>query len=130
MKILIADDNRISRKLLNQAFTGKAECEFASTGIEALNMYVQANDAGRPFDLIILDVLMPRMDGLEVLKRIRETETGKGVNGRDRIKIAMATRLDDRDTVLTAFRDQCDGYITKPYGPNSVQKELARQGIL
>lgn len=130
MKILIADDNRTSRKLLNLAFIGKAECEFASTGVEALDVYAKANEAGRPFDLIILDVLMPRMDGLEVLKRIRETEAERGISGRDRVKIAMATRLDDRDTVLTAFRDQCDGYITKPYGPYSVQKELVRQGIL
>ena len=130
MKILIADDNGTSRKLLNLAFIGKAECEFASTGIEALDVFAQANDTGRPFDLIILDVLMPKMDGLEVLKRIRETEAVKGISGRDRVKIAMATRLDDRDTVLTAFRDQCDGYITKPYGPYSVQRELARQGIL
>jgi two-component system, chemotaxis family, chemotaxis protein CheY len=77
MKILIADDNETSRKLLNLAFIGKAECEFASMGIEALDVFDQANDAGRPFDLIILDVLMPKMDGLEVLKRIRETEAVK-----------------------------------------------------
>lgn len=130
MKILIADDNRTSRKLLNLAFIGKAECEFATTGVEAMDVYAQANQAGRPFDLIILDVLMPGMDGLEVLKRIREEETGKGIQCLDRVKIAMATRLDDRDTVLTAFRDQCDGYVTKPYGPYSVVQELTRQGIL
>lgn len=130
MKILIADDNKTSRKLLELAFIGKAECEFAGTGVEALHAYSEAESDGRPFDLIILDVLMPGMDGLEVLKRIRADETGKGVIFRNRVKIAMATRLHDRDTVMTAFRDQCDGYITKPFGPGSVMTDLVRQGIL
>jgi two-component system, chemotaxis family, chemotaxis protein CheY len=63
---------------------------------------------------VCLDIMMPEMDGVAALKTIRDDEEAQGVLPSRCAKIVMATALHDRNTVTSAYRELCDGYLFKP----------------
>lgn len=109
-RILVADDEAplrdfIGRNLQARGFTVLQ----ASNGLEAVGVW----EAERP-DLLILDVMMPRMDGLEVCRRVRE---------HSRVPIIVLTALDAESDKVAALDLGADDYLTKPFG---VEELLAR----
>ncbi len=130
MKILIVDDDFTSRKILQSTLRDLANCDLACNGEEAIAAYQSAVHEGHPYDLILLDIMMPGIDGNEVLRQIRAEEDKIKRFGSDRVKIAMATCLNDKDHVINSFHDGCDGYILKPYTPSSVHHDLKRHGLI
>ena len=113
MKVLLVEDDFICRKILLTYFYKQSECEcdVASNGSEAIEAFMLANESGNPYDLIMLDIMMPEMNGQEVLKRIRAIEEAQGLSA---ARIVMTTARKDSDSILDAFRHQCDGYLVKP----------------
>lgn len=129
MHILVVDDDFTSRALLARCVRDLGPCDQACDGEEGWAAY-RAALAEEPYDLILLDVMMPRMSGGELLKKIRADERARGFTGPRRCRIAMATVLSDRESVLGAFRDEADGYIVKPYSPESVSRDLRRHSLI
>jgi len=113
MKVLLVEDDFICRKILLTYFYKQSECEcdVASNGSEAIEAFMLAKESGKPYDLIMLDIMMPEMNGQEVLKRIRNIEETQGIAAS---RIVMTTGRTDSDNILGAFRHQCDGYLVKP----------------
>lgn len=130
MKILIAEDDFMSRKVLHQALKHKGECDLACNGLEALAAYTNSIEMHEPYNLILLDIMMPEMDGSEVLRKIREFEANSDGLGAERVKIVMASSLIDKNHVIDAFRNQADGYIVKPYAPESIIRDLQQCDVL
>jgi len=130
MKILIVDDDFISRKILQGSLKSLGTCDMACDGEEALLAFQEAVKEGQPYQLILLDIMMPGIDGMEVLKKIREGEDRAKIYGSDRVKIAMSTCLNDKDHVIVSFHQGCDGYILKPFTPDSVLFDLKKHGII
>ena len=114
MKALIVDDEYMSRQLLIQLLKPYAECHSASNGIEAVEIFKNALEENKPFDLIYLDIMLPEMDGHEVLRKVRQIEKEKNISYLNCVKIIMITALDDFDSIKQAFIDQCEAYIIKP----------------
>jgi two-component system chemotaxis response regulator CheY len=114
MKTLVVDDDFVCRKLLQTILSKHGECDIAVNGREALEAFRLASEEGRPYDLICLDIMMPGMDGHEVLRIIRDVEDRSGIKGLDGAKVIMTTALSDYENVRKAFREQCEGYIPKP----------------
>lgn len=101
--ILIVDDEPgiqdfIQRNLELRSF----KVSVASNGLEALAQFEQAN-----FTLVILDIMMPNMDGLEVCRRIRQKST---------VPIIILTALDEEADKIAALDQGADDYLTKPFG--------------
>ena len=113
MKILVVEDDFVSRKVMLAYFSKQSECEcdVASNGSEAIEAFLLAKESGKQYDLIMLDIMMPEMNGQEVLKRIRVIEEEKGLTA---TRIVMTTARKDSDNIMGAFRHQCDGYLVKP----------------
>jgi two-component system KDP operon response regulator KdpE len=117
--ILVADDEAPLRDFVarNLRARGFAVAE-ATNGLEALALW----DA-QPCHLLILDVMMPRMDGLEVTRRVRERST---------VPIVVLTALDEEGDKIAAFDLGADDYLTKPFGVGEllarVQALLRRSG--
>ena len=122
MKILIVEDNFTSRKLLHKHLSSYGDSDIAINGKEAVEAFVSAHDAGEPYDLICLDIMMPEMDGQEALKEIRRIEEEMDIHGLGRVKIIMTTILDVRKNVMEAFKSQCDGYIIMPINKQDLWK--------
>ena len=130
MKILIAEDDFVSRTLLQEIMSIYGTCHVASNGQEALDAFAEIVDSDNPYELICLDIMMPVMDGQEALKKIRELEHQKGIGGSDAVKIIMTTALDDPKNIMQALvKGSCDGYLTKPIDPDEMNKLLAKLGI-
>ena len=84
----------MSRRLLQAILAPHGACHVAVGGREALEAFKMALKDKQPYNLICLDIMMPEMDGQEVLKEIRRTEDELGISGCDRAKIIMTTALD------------------------------------
>jgi len=129
MRILLVDDDFTSRKLLLKILFPLGECDLACNGKEAWEAYQSAITENAPYQLILLDIMMPEMDGNECLRLIRLYEKENNLFLKKAVKIAMATSLTDKGTIIDSFREQCDGYIMKPYTRESVLSQLKKFDI-
>jgi CheY-like chemotaxis protein len=84
---------------------------------------------GRPFDLICLDIMMPKLDGQTVLKEIRALEAEHSVASGKEAKIIMTTGLNDQRNVVEA-NPRCDAYLTKPIDRAKLMFYVKKFGIL
>lgn len=114
MKILIAEDDLTSRKFLSKFLSQYGECDLVVDGLEAIDAYLIAVKEKKPYDLICLDIMMPKVDGVKVLKAIRDFESQKGMLPEKRAKIIMTTALAQADYVNKAFEYDCNAYASKP----------------
>jgi len=114
MKILIVEDDLSSRKFLYKFMCNYGECDITVDGMEGLDAYLMALDEDEPYDLICLDIMMPKVDGVKVLKTIREIERQRNIEGDKMVKIIMTTALNDVDLVKNTFDSGCEVYATKP----------------
>lgn len=71
MKILIVDDEFVSRKKAQKIMSQYGECDTTINGTKALEAFKLAHEERDPYDLITMDIMMPDMDGIETPKRIR-----------------------------------------------------------
>lgn len=115
MKILVVEDDLISRLVLKKMLEQYGLCDTAVNGKEAVQAYSMAVEEGEPYDLICLDIMMPEMDGKEALKIIRQKESEIGVKPAGEVKIVMITALDTpREVIDTYYNGGCTSYMVKP----------------
>ncbi len=124
MKILIADDHDDTAQLLKMVLEQYAEVSTAADGKEALDTLRQSWENDLPFDLVLLDVLMPNMDGLEALRCIREEEQRRRFIDSQRTKIIMLTAYADEENMQRAFALGCQGYLFKTQGKAKIIERL------
>ncbi|RPI76414.1 MAG: response regulator [Desulfobacteraceae bacterium] len=115
MKVLIVDDEFVSRKKAQKILSQFAECDVAMHGKEALEAFKIAHHEGQPYDLITMDIIMPDMDGIEALKRVRAWEEEHGIPLGRGVKILMLTGNKKPDAVLTSYAEGCEDYLVKPF---------------
>ena len=120
MKILIAEDDLVSRKFLLKFFSGYGECDVVVDGLEALDAYLMAVKDNSSYDLICLDIMMPKVDGVKVLKAIRDYENQSGVLPEKKAKVIMISALADTQYVHNAFDIGCEAYAAKPVDINKL----------
>lgn len=126
MNILIIEDDITSGMVLSRMLAKYGSVSIATNGKEGLNQVKNAIERSVPFSLIFLDIMLPEMDGQEVLKEIRRIEKARDGNGFDSVKIVMTTALDDSKNIMQAFRSQCEGYLVKPIIQAKLHQEISR----
>jgi len=130
MKTLIAEDDFTSRLLLQQLLKSYGPCHVAVNGKEAVGAVLLSLETGEPYDLICLDIMMPEMDGQEVLRIIRKQEESRGILSTNGAKIIMTTALGDPKNVMAAFGSLCDAYLTKPIQKEKLVEELDKLNLV
>jgi len=129
VKVLIVEDELTSRELLKVILEPYGEIDTVADGIEAIKAFnLSLKDS--PYDLICLDIMLPKMDGQQVLKGIRKIEAERGTLGPDAVKILMISALGDFESVTEAFSSQCTSYITKPIDADKIIAELKKLELL
>jgi two-component system chemotaxis response regulator CheY len=129
MKILIAEDDKISQKVLCSIVSKVGDCEVADNGEEAFDKYCQSLDSNQPFDIIFLDVMMPEVDGQEALAAIREFESQRGISNDNGVKVIMTTALDDGQNLYHAHANGCVNYLVKPLSRDKVLNAIKKLGL-
>ena len=114
MRILIVEDDLTSRKIMLKILSKYGECDVTVDGLEAVDAFMLAQKERKPYDLVCLDIMMPKLDGVKVLKVIRSLEEQKNVLENDRVKVIMTTALAEKQYVNKAFELGCQAYANKP----------------
>lgn len=105
--ILVVDDNEMNRDMLSRRLERQGyRSIMAEDGVQALEVLPQ-----HPFDLILLDIMMPRMNGYEVLEKVKNDPAAR------HIPIIMISAVDDLDSVVKCVEMGADDYLFKPFNP-------------
>lgn len=130
MKILVAEDDLASRKFLSKFLAQYGEVDMVVDGLETLDAYLIAIKENSPYDLICLDIMMPKVDGVKALKAIRDYEQKRGVAAQDRVKVIMTTALAETEYVKKAFEMGCEAYAAKPIDTKKMLEVIQKLGLL
>ena len=131
LKILIVEDDFISRRILQEILTPYGKCDMAKDGKEAIHAFYLGWEELSPYDLICMDVMMPEIDGQEALQKIRDMELEMGIIGSQEVKVIMVTALDDLKNIIKAFHDGgATSYIVKPISKKNLIGEMVKLGLI
>jgi CheY-like chemotaxis protein len=113
-RFLVVDDDPAVREVLSEILTSfECEVDTAESGSQALAKIV-LHHKRQPYDAIFLDLMMPGINGCEVLKRIKTTEFSKD------LPVIMVTAVDEADAMIEAYREGADYYIPKPFNAQQI----------
>jgi len=130
MRILIAEDDQRSRTFLAKFLASYGKVDVAQDGMEALDFVMESMKKENHYDLLCLDIMMPKVDGLKVLKVIRTMEAQQQIDVTNRLPIIMMTALADMSYVDQAFELGCDAYASKPIDINKVEEVMTNLGLI
>jgi two-component system chemotaxis response regulator CheY len=128
MKVLIVEDDPLAQKLLEMVMkTYFNTLDVAGDGEEGLKKCMAAIESGQPYGVIFLDVMMPRMNGLQMLEALRQEESKRDAPP---CKVLMMTALDDESTINQAQEAGCDAYLRKPANKKALAENLGKLGLI
>ncbi|AJY77244.1 sporulation transcription factor Spo0A [Paenibacillus beijingensis] len=128
IEVLLADDNREFTNLLSEYISDQADMEVAGIAYNGEEVLRQLNEANRPPDILILDIIMPHLDGLGVLERLRE------MNISPMPKIIMLTAFGQENITQKAVQLGASYYILKPFDmevlANRIRQLIGNQTVV
>ena len=114
-RILLVDDDPVTQEMVEKILVKKRyEVVTADEGQKGIDLYVESI-IKNPFNLIILDVILPGMSGMEVLRRIRVEEESRGIKYGHGNSIPIIMLTVNKDAWLDAFDLGCDDFLVKPF---------------
>ncbi len=122
LSVLVAEDNEINALLMRSLLTRLGHRTVVTTnGEQALESWLASDAAGTPFDLVLMDIQMPRLDGIETAKRIRTLEAGQRVRRTPILALTANTLVEDR---YACFEAGMDGFLLKPLDREKLEEAL------
>ena len=130
MKILLAEDDFVTRKFMVNFLSKYGECDVTVDGMEAVDAFMMALEDDEPYDLVCLDVMMPVMDGYQSLAGIRNLEKERKIPEDKAAKVIMTTQLNDEKNVKMAFDLGCTIYSGKPIDKDRFEQALKKLELI
>lgn len=130
VKTLIIDDHHTSIAILEMMLADHCECSVATSGAKGIELFEQAYKENEPFQVVLLDIIMPEMDGVETLKKLRKIErpflTIPLYQGQDRrARIIMQTSSENPKHLVDSYlQGKCNGFINKPYSREEIIEKV------
>lgn len=116
-KVLVVDDNRTYLEAISSLLSESAlEVSTAMDGVEAMDIIRQQKP-----DVVVLDIVMPGMNGYEVCREVKKDESTK------HIRIVVCSTKDQVFDIEWAKRNQADAYVTKPFKPQELLATIKQQ---
>ncbi|SEM99244.1 ATP-binding protein [Bradyrhizobium sp. OK095] len=123
LSILVAEDNEINALLMRSLLTKLGHrVVIAVHGEAALESWLAASSAGTPYDLVLMDIQMPQLDGIEATKRIRVHEAATGGHHTPILALTANTLVEDR---YACFEAGMNGFLIKPLDRDKLEEALA-----
>jgi PAS domain S-box-containing protein len=123
LSVLVAEDNEINALLMRSLLTRLGHHAVLTTnGEEAMESWLSAKSAGAPYDLVLMDIQMPQLDGIETTKRIRSLEAGQPGRQTPILALTANTLVEDR---YACFEAGMDGFLIKPLDREKLADALA-----
>ena len=123
LSVLVAEDNEINALLMRSLLTRLGhQAVITTNGEAALESWLAAQSAGAPYDLILMDIQMPRLDGIETTRRIRAREAGQAGRLTPILALTANTLVEDR---YACFEAGMDGFLIKPLDRDKLADALA-----
>lgn len=129
MKILVAEDDLANIKFLSKLLGRHGEVTVAEDGIKAVDTFVAALNEGQPYDLVCMDIMMPKLDGYKALQNIRDAEMKAGYRKYERSKVIMTSALDEASGTEKVCQDY-DAYICKPIDIHDLERIIKNIGLI
>ena len=121
LKVLYVEDEDAARNIFGKFLNKKFETSISSVnGIEAYDEYIKAEEENRPFDLIISDINMPKMDGIELLEKVREVN--------EKIPFIFTTARSEAGQMIKAINLNVYAYLLKPLDFSLIEKTIEKIG--
>jgi len=125
VKALIVEDDFIARHILKESLSPYGKSDIAVDGEEAVRSFLSAWKENSPFDLICMDIMMPKVDGQDALRQIREMEMLLGIKDPQRVKVIMITSVDDLSSMNKAVAEGgANFYMIKPINKQKLARLL------
>ena len=125
MKTLIVEDDPVSSQVLEKMMARHGSIDVVHDGGQAVERFRQAQDSGEGFSLVLMDIMMPEVNGLESVQEIRAREKATAAGLSQRVKIIMTTALNDPRTLMKAlYESDADSYLVKPITLDRLDQEL------
>jgi len=116
MKFLIVDDDRICAAMFKLVLSKYGACDIITNGPSAIKAYEESLENNSPYNLMILDIIMPDMHGGDALKLIRQIEEKRGIPEIDKLRVIVTTAFDDwynRNVIINNLDFQYENYFLK-----------------
>lgn len=129
MRTLIVEDSRSMQEHLRTIMEPYGRVVSVPDGRQAVNAFIRSLEDRKLFDLILMDIEMPVLDGHKALSMIRRMEEQR--LGDIQTKVVMVSSLSDYENILKAqFEERADAYLTKPFEPEMLLEILRNHGLI
>jgi CheY-like chemotaxis protein len=123
LSILVAEDNEINALLMRSLLSRLGhQAVITTNGEEALESWLSAKSAGSPYDLVLMDIQMPQLNGIETTKRMRSLEAGQPGRRTPILALTANTLVEDR---YACFEAGMDGFLIKPLDREKLAEAIA-----
>ncbi len=127
MRILIVEDDIASQIFLKAVLKPFGQCDTAGDGAAAVRAYAEAALDGAPFDVVFMDIMIPEMNGLAAIDRIRDYEAHNRRSVPRPAQVVVVTATEDSQNIIHAY---CTGdvfaYMKKPLERQEVEATMAK----
>ena len=123
-RVLITDDEAPSRFILKKMFQSKYVCDEAENGLELVGQFASQLQAGNVYSLVVVDIHMPKMDGVNAIEAIRALEVIHEIPHSKQCKILCITIEQEIRIVMNSYNSGTDGYLVKPLSKSAINKWL------
>ena len=127
MKILVVDDEFVALTKLTTILSKHGKCDAATNGSQAFKLFGDAITNFQPYNLVTIDINLPDMNGLELLKSLIGIEKDKKVIPAKKIVISADSST---DSIHRAVRNACDAFLVKPVQRQVLDKKLKELGLV
>lgn len=125
MKCLIVEDDKVSSQVLQKMMSRHGTYDVVVNGQEAVGLFRLAHESNSAYDLILMDIMMPEIDGLQSVLAIRKIEVLMNIPMTKKVKVIMTTALDDPRTIMKAlYESDANSYLIKPIRLQKLEDEL------
>jgi two-component system chemotaxis response regulator CheY len=131
MKILLVDDSKSAQLKTHEILSKYGECDQAYNGLEALDYFTSSILKQAPYDLVVMDIVMPEMDGFQASKEIMAFEERENIPEDKRTKIVMLTsKAEPKHMIKAQLEIGVTTYLTKPFDEETLIETLDNLGLL